>query len=87
MVSSALGTSASTASSIGEIGGEHMDPVHEIGCEGIERLAPGSRYRHHRALGMERAGDRPADTPGRPGHQRGLAGQIEHLPPPLPLCS
>ena len=57
-----------------------MHPVAQRPGQLLERCDPRARQRHHRALGMKRPGDRPADPARCAGHQRRFPRQIKHVP-------
>src|ERR1700686_4683880 len=63
---------------VGEIAGQHVNPLLELAGELIEHLPPGPRQSDDGALLMQRPRDRPAKAAGRAGDERRLAGQIEH---------
>src|SRR6266851_62852 len=63
---------------IGEIGGERVRAFAEFGGKRGKRGAASPGKRDRGALAMERPADRAADPPGGAGHQRGLAGEVEH---------
>src|SRR3546814_11402182 len=56
-----------------------MRPFAEFPREGRERILAGTGQSHGGARRVQRPGDRPANTAGRAGHQRALAGQVEHM--------
>src|SRR5262249_26826641 len=71
---------------VGKIAGEHMDATGKLAGKRIERVTARARDRDGRALRMERARDRAADTTARTGDERALAGQIEHQSLPARRC-
>ena len=63
---------------VGEIAGQHVHALLQFAGQRIERLAPGAGKRDRRALPVQRAAMAAAERAACAGHQRGLAGQIEH---------
>ena len=66
---------------VGQIAGQHMNPLFQLTRKGIQRLAPGARDGNRGALRMQCFCNRAADATRRSGDQRGPACQIEHVAP------
>src|SRR4029450_13683496 len=58
--------------------GDHVGALAELALELLEPTAARARQRPRAALLVQRAGYGAADAARSAGHQRGLAGKIEH---------
>jgi len=67
-----------TRMSIVHARGDDVRTLAELALELLERIGPRAGQRHRGALPVQRAGDGAADAARGAGHQRGLAGKIEH---------
>ena len=65
---------------VGEVAGQHVHALAQLRRHLVQHVAARAGERRRRSLRMQRARDRTADAAGRSGHQRALAGQIEHQP-------
>jgi hypothetical protein len=63
---------------VGEVAHDARDPLAQRRGQSVQGRFARARQHDMCALGVQGAGDRPADAAAGPGHQGRLAGKIEH---------